>query len=82
MTTQMSLKTVPDDNLALSVGFCVQTIVIHCLDICFYSLATLTVLLKIEEGLGDGLFGVFLGFGGFFLGLGFGGGVVVSVVVS
>lgn len=44
MTTHMSLKTMPDDNLVLSVGFWVQTIVIHCPDTCFYSLAILTVL--------------------------------------
>lgn len=62
----MSLKTVPDDNLALSVGFCAQTIVIHCLDTCFYSLAILTVLLKLRKVLGLVCVGSFWVLEGFF----------------
>lgn len=66
MTARMSLETVPDDNLALAVGFCVQTIVIYCPDTCFYYLAMLTVLFKIEEGFGISFFEVFLRCGGVF----------------
>lgn len=59
----MSLRT--DDNLALAVGFCAQTIVIHCPDTGFYSLAILTVVFKTEEGFGGwfvwGLFGFWRG---------------------
>lgn len=82
MTPQMLLKTVPDDNLVLSVGFCVKSIVIHCLHTCFYFLAILTVLFKIEEDLGlVCLESFWVSFWeGFFLGLQ--GEVVLSVVVS
>lgn len=82
MTPQMLLKTVPDYNLALSVGFCVKTIVIHCLHTSFYFLAILPVLFKIEEDLGLVRLGSFWDsfWEGFFSGSQ--GEVVVSVVVS
>lgn len=69
MTTHMSLKTMPDDNLVLSVGFWVQTIVIHCPDTCFYSLAILTVLFWgwFVWGLFGFWRGSLVGWGGWFL---------------